>query len=205
METLTDFDQWLANYQPQPVEYAAVYDSHTGSVISVGPLAVFQEQQFKIVLDAETAVDIISGEISIHHCQVDVHSGNFEIAQLQTLIKLDDVLHRIPDLEFCQVIKPAVYLTHSRRSHSLKIQLSSELGGTKKYANAFNPRKFVWDGATEMNFYISDYNDPNVIYQTVTVTLADLVGKTVTVKNINFGKFSVYTRRLFKNYVMEIQ
>jgi hypothetical protein len=41
------------------------------------------------------------------------------------------------------------------------------------------------------------------LYQNHVITINDLIGKTVTVKNIDFDQFSVYTRRLFKNYVIE--
>jgi hypothetical protein len=53
-----------------------------------------------------------------------------------------------------------------------------------------------------MNFFITDYNDPNVLFEIVSVRIKDLVGKSKIFKNIEYKKFSVYTRRLFKNYVI---
>jgi hypothetical protein len=123
--------------------------------------------------------------------------------RLKTLIKLDDVLHRIVSTEYSAVTKPDVYLTYTKRTKTLKIQLSQELGGTKKSKTEGTRRNFVWDGSTEMNFLITAYNDPNILYKTHVITINDLIGKTVTVKNIDVGQFSVYTRRLFKNYVIE--
>jgi hypothetical protein len=74
---------------------------------------------------------------------------------------------------------------------------------TKKYKDANKQRKFVWDGSTVMDFLITEYNDPNLIYKMFSVKINDLVGKTVTIKNVSYDNFSVYTRRLFKNYVIE--
>ena len=98
---------------------------------------------------------------------------------------------------------PDVYLTYSKKDKTLKIQLSAEFGGTKKYKNQRGPRNIVWDGNTIMDFLITGYNDPNEILQVVSITINELVGKTTTIKNINYPRFSVYTKRLFKKYAIE--
>ncbi len=54
------------------------------------------------------------------------------------------------------------------------------------------------------SFFITEYNDPNILYQSVVVTLADIIAKSHTVDVTNLPvKFSIYTRRVFKNYVIE--
>ena len=205
METVEDFDKWLAEYKPVPVKYVAVYDQLTGAVTSVGPDYAFQNEEHVVSVDSETALSIITAEIQIHHCQIDIHSGELEIAETRTLNKLDDVLHRIPLIQYTDIIKPDVYLTYTAKSKTLKIQLSTEFGGNKKYKDANKQRKFVWDGSTVMDFLITEYNDPNLIYKMFSVKINDLVGKTVTVKDVSYDNFSVYTRRLFKNYVIELK
>jgi hypothetical protein len=80
--------------------------------------------------------------------------------------------------------------------------MSTEFGGTKVPVVPVKQRRIVWDGDTEMNFFITDYNDPNVLYEIVSVKIKDLIGKSKTFKNIDCKQFSVYTRRLFKNYIM---
>jgi hypothetical protein len=203
IETIEDFEKWIAEYKPAPTVYAAVFDPTTGKVISVGPDFAFPNEVNKVVIDSNLAESIINAEIQIENCMIDISSGNLEIAELKTLIKLDDVLHRIISTEYSTVTKPDVYLTYTKRTKTLKIQLSQEFGGTKKSKTEGQRRNFVWDGSTEMNFLITAYNDPNILYQTHVITIDDLIGKTVTVKNIDFDHFSVYTRRLFKNYVIE--
>ena len=203
MEEVIDFDKWLAEYKPPPVTYVAVFDPLTGKVKSVGPDFAFQDEQHKVEIDKDLAQSIISAEVQIENCMIDINSGTVEIAELKTLVKLDDVLHRVISLEYANVEKPDVYLTYTKKTNTLEIQLSEELGGTKTYEESCKPRKFVWDGNTIMNFLITGYNDPNLIYEMHDVTINDLIGKNKIIKDINYDSFSVYTRRLFKNYIIE--
>lgn len=203
METIEDFDKWLAEYKPPPTKYVAVFNSITGKVTSVGPDFAFQNEEHKVYIDSELAEGIIQAEIQIEKCMIDINSGNLEIAELKTLVKLDDVLHRIISLEYTNIEKPDVYLTYNKKNKTLKIQLSEEFGGTKKHKQKSKARKFVWEGSTIMNFLITAYNDPNLIYEMYDVTINDLLGKNVVIKNIDYESFSVYTRRIFKNYIIE--
>jgi len=203
METIEDFDKWLAEYKPPQYDYVAVFDPISGAVLSVGPEFAFKDEKNKVIIDKNLAQSIIAAEIQIHNCMIDVTSGELEIAEIQTLNKLDDVLHRIISVGYTDMTNPDVYLTYSKKDKTLKIQLSAEFGGTKRYQNKKSPRNIVWDGNTSMDFLITGYNDPNEILQVVSLTINDLVGKTITIKNINYPKFSVYTKRLFKKYAIE--
>jgi hypothetical protein len=61
-----------------------------------------------------------------------------------------------------------------------------------------------WDGHTELEFTITDYNDPNIVRDNFTIKVSDIDGKRVELDNLDIPKyFSVYTRRLFKNYMIE--
>ena len=53
METIADFDKWLAEYKPAPVKYVAVYDQLTGAVISVGPDYAFPDEEWVVDIDSE--------------------------------------------------------------------------------------------------------------------------------------------------------
>ena len=81
--------------------------------------------------------------------------------------------------------------------------MSSEFGGTRKARAGIKKRNIVWDGDTEMQFFITEYNDPNLLFETVSVTINDLTGNHKLITGFNYPKFSVYTRRLFKNYMIE--
>ena len=61
-----------------------------------------------------------------------------------------------------------------------------------------------WNGETELDFTITDYNDPNIVTDNFSVKINDLIGEKIELKELNINRFfSVYTRRLFKNYMIE--
>lgn len=205
MEEVIDFDKWFESYKPAEISYVAVYDPSTGAVKSVGPLCAFENEQYKIDLDKDLAESILTAEVHIHRCVVDLNSNKLEIAEVKSVNKIDDLLHRIMLLKDSDIKKPDVFLTYDSKNKTLKVQLSEEFGGTKKLKVEFKKRNFVWDGDTEMVFLITEYNDPNLIFKTVSVKLNELIGKSKTFKDIDVKDFSVYTRRLFNNYVIEIK
>jgi hypothetical protein len=205
MEEVIDFDKWVSEYVLPIITYVATYDPATGAVRSVGPSHAFENEKYKINIDKETAESIISSEIKIHNCFVDINSNTMEIAEVKNIFKIDDVLHRIISKEYFKEEKPDVYLSYNLKNKTLKIQLSEELGGTKKSKLSIQKRGIVLDGETEMKFLVTDYNDPNLIFEMFSVKINELIGKTKTISNVNYDKFSVYTRRLFKNYVISLK
>lgn len=206
MEKLMDFDEWLKNYKPIPPEYVAVFDPQTGNVKSVGPSHAFEDEKNKISIDKELAESIISGEVNISLCMVDIHANTLEIAEIKNVFKIDDVLHRIIDKNWTEVKNSDVYLTYNSKDKTLTIELSEELGGTHKISEEHHPvktRKIIWDGDTEMDFLITDYNDPNLLYKLVSVKINELIGNAKVFSDIDYDVFSVYTRRIFKSYIIE--
>lgn len=206
MEKILDFDNWLANYKPVEIQYVATFDPQTGQVKSIGPHYAFENEKNKIPIDKEIAESIIEGTIKISSCVIDINSNSLEIAEIKNVFKIDDVLHRIIDKKWSTVAKSEVYLTVNSKTKNLKIELSEELGGTKKLPKQFQPvssKKIIWDGDTEMSFLITDYNDPNLIYQMFSVKISELLSKSKIVQNVDYDNFSIYTRRLFKNYIIE--
>jgi hypothetical protein len=202
MEEVINFDKWISEYTLPVITYVATYDPATGAVKSVGPNHAFENEKYKINIDRETAESIISSETNIHHCFVNINSNTMEIAEVKNIFKIDDVLHRIISNEFFTENNIDVYMSYSSKTKQLKIQLSDVFGGTKKSKLSIKKRGIIWDGDTEMKFLVTDYNDPNLIFEMFSVKINDLIGKTKIIKNINYDKFSVYTRRLFKNYVI---
>jgi hypothetical protein len=203
MEEIEDFDDWFTNFKLPPVKYIAVFDPDTGAVISVGPSHVFKDQKHKISVDKELAESIINAEIKIDNCVVDMNSNTLEVAEIKSVYKIDDVLHRIISKKDSEIKKPDIYIKYDSKLAVLKIEMSTEFGGTRKTRAGIKKRNFVWAGDTEMQFFITEYNDPNLLFEVVTVTINDLIGKYKLITDFNYPKFSVYTRRLFKNYVIE--
>ena len=205
---LPDFDEWIKTYKPETIVYNAAFDLESGRVLAVGPNHTVNDKTYKSViqLEADTAEKIISGEIKMSKCFIDPDQGELEIVERKDLYKIDDVLHRIIVRKYSDIKKPDIYLEHNAKSNVMTVELSEEYGGTYKQKKGVDvaKRKMFWDGETELDFTITDYNDPNVITDNFTVKVNELVGKKVELKELNIPRFfSVYTRRLFKNYMIE--
>ena len=203
MEEIIDFDNWLANFKLPPVKFVAVFNPDTGAVVSVGPSHAFKDQKHKISIDKELAESIINAEIKINNCIVDINSNTLEVAEIKNTYKIDDVLHRIISKKDSEIKNPDIYIKYDSKLNTFKIEMSSEFGGTRKAGAGIKKRNIVWDGDTEMQFFITEYNDPNLLFETVSVTINDLTGNHKLITGFNYPKFSVYTRRLFKNYMIE--
>jgi hypothetical protein len=188
------------------ITYAAVYNPDSGEVMRIGPATAFINEKHQVALDKDTALQIIEGKIRITSCMVNVYTKEFEIAEIKTAYRMDDVLHRIPDVQWADIENPEIYLTYD--AGTLTFELSKEFGGTK--VSSDRPitviRRTLWEGDTTMNFFITDYNDPNVLHKTMSIKIIELMNTSKVYKDLNIPKrFSVYTRRLFKKYVMEIK
>jgi hypothetical protein len=209
MEEIVDFDEYITKLSQTLLEltYSATFDPKTGAVISVGPSHIFINEENKIPLDKETAEQIIEGNIKVNSCFVDITGGKLEIAEIQSVYKIDDVLHRIIEKKWSDIIKPEVFLSYNKTKKTLTVELTEEFYGTKKVPKKYHPiskRKVIWSGETAMSFLITDYNDPNILYKMVSLTVSDLVEKKKIFKDIELpDRFSVYTRRIFKNYILD--
>lgn len=203
MEEIMDFDKWISEYTPTPPKYVAVYDPETGSVKSVGPSFAFEGERYKLDIESDIAESILSGETSIHRCIVDVSSNKLSIAEIKSIIKIDDVLHRIILLTDSDIEDPDVCLTYDSKNKTLKIEISEDFGGTKKMKRTKKSSRIVWDGDTEMSFLITEYNDPNMIFEQISVKISELMGSSKIIENFDYTDFSIYTRRLFNNYVID--
>jgi hypothetical protein len=206
MEEIVEFEDFIKNIQLPELTYSATFNPTTGAVISVGPSHAFVNEQHKISLDKETAEQIIEGTIKINSCFIDITDGKLEIAEIQSVYKIDDVLHRIIEKKWADIIRPEIYVSYNKVKKILTVELTEEYFGTKKVPKKYHPiskRKVIWSGETAMNFLITDYNDPNILYKMVSLTVSDLVEKKKTFQDIDLpDRFSVYTRRIFKNYVL---
>lgn len=207
MEELTDLESFMTTITIPEVTYDAVYDPETGKVTCVSPSHAVADEKYKLSLDSETALMIIEGSINIHNCFINDKINKLELSEVKSLKKLDDVLHRIIDSNWSDIKKPDVYISYTRTDQELSFSLTEELGGTYILSEEFQPvvsRNIRWDIETELNFLITDYNDPNILYNLVSIKLSDLLGSSKLISNMELPeKFSIYTRRIFDNYLME--
>jgi hypothetical protein len=190
METSIDFDSWIATYQPTDIEYYASYDPVAGSIFKVGNRSALASDPHVVPIDTELAEKIIEGSLPIHRCFVNPDTQEVEIAEIKSITKINDILHRVIELEHSQVERHDLKIIYNRLSKVLTIEL---LATTH------------WTNDLSMSFYLTDYNDPNVVYKDITVVLADIKNTPAAYTDIALPeRFSVYTKRLFRNYVLEI-
>lgn len=193
----------------EPVTYSATFDVDSGQVTAVGPSIAFKDVPNSISVENDIAEMIIEGKINISNCAVDVRNMTFELIEKKVVTKIDDVLHRVINKDWTEIDNPDIYITFDRNNQTLTFELTEEFGGTFVLPEKYQPvtkRKIIWDGETVLNFYITEYNDPNILYKKHNLLLKDLVDSKITYTNISMPeKFSIYTRRVLKNYVLEIK
>ena len=205
---LPDFDEWLAEQVFEKTKYNAAFDADSGKLLAVGPVTSINKEKYDnlISIGSDIAEDIISGEISIHKCFVDASQGELEIIEKKSLFTIDDVLHRIIEKKWSDIEKPDVYIIYDKAKGKIVVKLSEDLGGTHKLDKKFHPitqRKIFFDGKTELDFTITAYNDPHIVYDNLSVSINDLIGQSKTF-DVDYNEYvSIYTKRLFKNYMVE--
>ena len=194
MEEVIDFDEWLQNYKPPKVEFWAIYDPDTSAVIGIYPSPAADEKKYKIKIDQELAEDIQNGIIRMSSCFVDLDLETIKVVEKHSLTKIDDILHRIVDKKYSVVKEADIVVKYNEEENKLIFIMTPIL----------KTRKIRWDGHTEMEFLITSYNDPHNLYQSISFRLEELEENP---KEFNYTgsdkRFSIFTRRIFKNYIFE--
>jgi len=208
MEQSVNFDEIINNLLTAPIEYCAEFNVETGKVTRLGASSAFVKENKNVIsVDNEIAEQVLSGKIPLSRCFVDPMNAKLELVETKNIRKIDDVLHRITDLKWTDIDKPDLYVVYKNKC--IIIELSEELGGTYKLPQKYQPvkpKKIFWEGDTGMKFLITDYNDPHIIHDVLNLKLQDLYNGPVKFKKVEYSKQnSLYTKRLFENYVMEIK
>ncbi len=205
MEEVMDFDKWIEEQQSKEIKYFAIFDNSTGQIQGVYPDYACSEISNKILLDKELATGIIEGRINPAFARVNLSSGNFEIIELINLNRLDFLLHRIPDIRYTEFRENEIFVNYIRSTGEIKFEMADKFYGTKKTQKDILKRKAHWSGDTELIFLLTDYNDPNIILKTFSFKIDSLIENS-HIENVGQlpEKFSIFTRRLFANYILEI-
>jgi len=190
MEEVIDFDKWYQDHKIE-IEYWAVYDPETGKVKGIYPNQSADNFEHKIKIDQEIGEAIGDGRISLANCYIDFESDTLEIIEIKSLIKIDDVLHRIIDSYWADSKDPD--LTVKVKGDNLIFSLSDKVKSKKR---------IHYNGDTIMDFYITEYNDPNILFEKFSIQLNQLIEEEKSFQIKLPKKFSVYTRRIFKKYIL---
>jgi len=195
MEEIIEFDTFIKNYVPPTPRYEAIYNDD-GIVISICPKGISDHVKNKIDIDLEIVEQIHSGNLQLNNCFVDLNSGSIEITRQEYLKKIDDLFHRIPEKKFVgKQILPDVEITYSKKAGTLTFSMSENI----------KSKKIRWAGDTILNFYVTNYNDPHVILQKINLTIDELYKSDAVIQIDVEERFSIFTIRLLKNYVLNIK
>lgn len=192
-QELIDFDEWLISQQSRTINYSAVYNEE-GQVISIGPSAAYDHLTNKVPIDEEFANLVFEGRETLLSFKVDLTTKQLiKLSKFVThsLTRIDDVLHRIIDEQWSSFNNPDVTVTYDETTNELSFSINS------KY------KKLIWEGDTEMIFLITDYNDPNVLFEMLSVLVGDITDNDKVFTIALPKKFSIYTRRIFDQYVFK--
>jgi hypothetical protein len=204
MEEELDFD--FPQIELAPINYVAVFDKETGAVISIGPEDSFKDVENKISVDKEFFIDVVECRVNIHNCFIDFYDLKLEVKEIKNLYKIDDVLHRIPESKFVDFIDADIYATYNSSAGQLIIELTERFHGTRSLVETdVKKQKTIWSGDTQLNFFITEYNDPHKLIKAVSINLDNLINDPYVLDLHLPEKFSIFTRRLFKKYIMEIK
>jgi len=200
---LIDFDQWIKDQQTKEVNYFAVFDD-AGAVLGVYPENAVVDKKNKILIDAKTANRIRQGAIHLHRCFVDILKNKFLLTE--SVSKKDNVLHRIPEKSWSEKEYFDLYIEYYHQDTTLNIALTERFSGTRKDVDVKSKSKVFNDSEIKVLLYFTDYNDPNILLYALSVSLNDLYESEKQFNDIKLPKkFSVYTRRYFDDYVLEIK
>jgi hypothetical protein len=193
-QELMDFDEWIKLPVNQTIEYYATFKDD-GALIGVYPSHAVLDLTNKIKIDDEIATAIAAGLENLFSYRVDIPTKKLvKLNKFSThsLIKIDDILHRVIDKKWSNIQDPDITILHNVKNSTLTFSMSD------KYSN-----NIIWDGATEMIFLITDYNDPNVLIHMLSIRAGDITENTKSFTLDLPTRFSVYTRRIFDKYIFE--
>jgi hypothetical protein len=196
MEEIKNFDQWLRDFVIPKNEYYAIYNPETYVVTGVYPGHSAASKENKVLIDEDFAQAIFDGRISLSSCFVDISDGSVEVVQTQTIVKIDDILHRIPNKEFSDITESDLSINFNSSKKLLTFFLNEKIKN----------KKIQWAGNTELRFFITEYNDPHKTLQVIKFKLEDLYKDDLLIDYLGSDlDFSIFTSRIFKKYIFEKQ
>lgn len=192
---LMPFDEWIKTLHAdtEEEEYYFSYDDG-GMVTGLHPKLGAIHFDKKIKVDLDIAHDIFEGKEHLKTFRVNTLTKELiKMSSFLTssLTKIDDILHRIVDRKWALDKEPDVIVRYVIDDAKLIFSLSPKHKGV------------IWDGDVEMNFLVTGYNDPNDLKSMIRFNVGDLVDSDKEIPMELYGRFSVYTRRMFENYVFE--
>jgi hypothetical protein len=190
---LIDFWEWIKTASFPEDEYYAIYDDD-GNVKAIMSNYHDTTGLQKVVIDSEIAIAIHEGREYLHRFRVDTITKEFkkiESLNFYGLKKIDDILHRIIDKRWSNIDVADLNISYNVSEGKLSFYLDDRLKNSS------------WEGETIVTFFITGYNDPNILKEVISFPIGDLSQGAKIFDFQSNEKFSVYTKRVLQNYVYE--
>lgn len=184
-----EFQDWLKTLEVSDERYYVSFDDQ-GNLLDISAVPGHS----KIEIDKESAENIYQGKKTLNSFKIDISTMQLVDNEIlaTSLTKLDDVLHRVVEKQWSGIENPDVTIQYDKSNNSLIFSANTKL------------RNSLWSGDTVLTFLVTGYNDPNVLKEMIYVTVGDITETQKMIEIETSGKFSIYTRRVFKNYVFEV-
>ena len=177
------------------IVYKVYFDKHTGNILSISN--VEQDIEDFFVADIDDIRQYINGENSItrHKVIYDIKTSAYVIVDKYKKIESDvnDNVYKIEQQNNAQVL-----VQYTKSTNKWKITLSDtakkDLSTKKELINQ------------RLQFSITQKNNPNILYEYFTTTVALLLDEPIIIDSqsqFDFDNFSVYTNRKFQKYSCE--
>jgi hypothetical protein len=198
MENLTvDFSDLLVKFDITKIEYYAVYDPNTFTVIGIYPSHALEDKNNSILIDKELAESINEGRVRMSSCKFDTRSKKIEVNDESIVAVSNAVLQRILEKRWCSVVDYDIKITYSKKNKSLTFRMHDDyFNGTKQN---------MWPYEIILKYVVTSYNDPHVPHEIISFPLYELLdNKKKIFKKINLtDRFSIFSKNIFQ-YQMEI-
>jgi hypothetical protein len=192
---IDDLSALLDKFDATKIEYYVLYDLSTLVVTGVYPAHALDDKSEAIRIDMELAEKINSGKINMSTCRANLYTRTIEIIEDTSIISIDTVLHRIIEKKW----------STKKVDHDILINYDFKKKLLTFYIDPKYYRDISWPKSLELKFIITGYNDPHVLYETISFSLGSILEKKKIKIKINIdGEFSIFTKRVFPNYQLEI-
>lgn len=196
IETL-DFDGWLKTYKPEEPVYYAIYNPETCKVTGVYPKGPSAGKKHKIKIETVIAEEIINGKINLSLLTVDIENEELVISEKEVYTSAYSNFYKLQSTAR-DLISVSLSVKYIKQEKKLYFTASDNL---IKQKDKFESYKLP------CLFYITNQNDPNVLYDTIELNLTELFSKKEIAFHLDMEqkKFSIFTKKIFNNYYFVIQ
>jgi hypothetical protein len=188
-ETLVEFQKKFHNLIDD-TKYFFVYDTD-GNVEAMQPTDVCSDEKFSVEVSKDIVDLIYTTQEVLSSYKVDVVSRSIFKKKSIDIVSIDDVVHRIIEKKYTSQ-EPDISILYDNSKKCLSFSLNSKHHNT------------IWSGNTSLYFTVTKYNDPNDILSFISFPVESLISEDIKI-DVSYitERFSLYTRRIFKNYVVE--